>query len=95
MDESETIRFYVQRILDFSFLNTPSAISYMVLQLIMLLLHLLSQTPARLRCDIVKQIGEEFRIKLTALSRLVSIEVGMVLTEAIAEVQVCFITSRI
>jgi len=44
-------------------------------------------TPAPKRGDIVRQIGEAIRHKKTALGKLISLEMGKILPEAIGEVQ--------
>lgn len=85
----------LSRFFFYSFLNMPSGISYIVLQLIMHMLHLLSQTPVSKRCEIVRQIGDALRAKLQLFGRLVSLEVGKILVEGIGEVQVCFITCKL
>eukprot|EP00761_Pharyngomonas_kirbyi_P011289 gb/GECH01011314.1/.p1 GENE.gb/GECH01011314.1/~~gb/GECH01011314.1/.p1 ORF type:complete len:514 (+),score=114.46 gb/GECH01011314.1/:1-1542(+) len=46
-----------------------------------------ANTPAPERGDIVRQIGEALRNKLTALGKLVSLEMGKILPEGIGEVQ--------
>jgi aldehyde dehydrogenase family 7 protein A1 len=46
------------------------------------------QTPAPKRGEIVRQIGDALRAKLSLLGRLLSLEMGKILAEGIGEVQV-------
>lgn len=45
------------------------------------------QTPAPIRGEIVRSIGERLRAKKQALGKLISLEMGKILSEALGEVQ--------
>jgi len=45
------------------------------------------ETPMPVRGEIVREIGQAFRNKKNALGRLISLEVGKILSEGLGEVQ--------
>ena len=47
----------------------------------------LPQTPAPVRGEVIRQVGEQLRTKLEPLGKLVSLEMGKILPEGIGEVQ--------
>ena len=59
----------------------------MVIKVTVSLISSMLQTPAPVRGEIVRQIGDNLRAKLEPLGKLVSLEMGKILPEGIGEVQ--------